>query len=164
MRKLARDPACPCGSRQPYSQCCQPYHLGHRTPESPSRLFLARYSAYALGVVPFIIDTTHPHGPVFVADTEAWRKDVLQFHRAMKFLGVHIFSHTDPSPNDDTATVTYRVLLQEKDKDASFVERAVFKRFAGRWCYDSGEFLATDTAAKTWTPQPAPSDTPKSNS
>lgn len=46
--------SCYCGSQQPYAQCCQPYHLGIKTPENPEQLMRSRYSAYAQANIEYI--------------------------------------------------------------------------------------------------------------
>ncbi|CAG9462225.1 unnamed protein product [Pedinophyceae sp. YPF-701] len=49
---------CPCGGGQ-YGKCCQPFHDGQK-PATPEELLRARFSAYGLGKVKFLLDTHHP--------------------------------------------------------------------------------------------------------
>ncbi len=51
---------CPCGSGKPYSGCCSRYHSGNAAAPSPEALLRARFSAYAMQLVDYIVDTTHP--------------------------------------------------------------------------------------------------------
>lgn len=37
-KDLLPEANCPCGSSQQYKDCCQPYHMGASTPETPETL------------------------------------------------------------------------------------------------------------------------------
>ena len=52
-------PTCPCGSGDPLDDCCGRYHQGHPAPTAEA-LMRSRYSAYALGLVDYLRDTTLP--------------------------------------------------------------------------------------------------------
>ena len=66
---------CPCQSGLRYKRCCRPLHQGAPAP-SPEALMRSRYSAYALGLVDYIIDTTLPAGPHWQADRSAWASEL----------------------------------------------------------------------------------------
>lgn len=51
---------CFCCSNLSYDHCCQPYHLGTAKPATPEILMRSRYSAYALHLIDYLIQTTHP--------------------------------------------------------------------------------------------------------
>jgi uncharacterized protein YchJ len=59
------DPAnpCPCGSGATYGLCCQPAHAGRAAPSTPEKLLRSRFSAYRLGLVDYLVATTHPKAP-----------------------------------------------------------------------------------------------------
>ncbi|MFM0874673.1 YchJ family metal-binding protein, partial [Klebsiella pneumoniae] len=50
-------PSCPCGSGDPLDDCCGRYHQGHPAPTAEA-LMRSRYSAYGLGLVDYLRDTT----------------------------------------------------------------------------------------------------------
>ena len=50
---------CPCGSRRVYEECCEPFHLGAAAPTAEA-LMRSRYSAFALGLAPYLLRTWHP--------------------------------------------------------------------------------------------------------
>ena len=52
---------CPCCSALPYAQCCQPLHLGGRA-ISPEALMRSRFSAHALGLLPYIVHSWSAEG------------------------------------------------------------------------------------------------------
>ena len=55
-------PPCPCGLSGAYARCCGRYHAGafHLQAPTPEALMRSRYSAYALGVRQYVLDTWHP--------------------------------------------------------------------------------------------------------
>ncbi|WP_327091205.1 YchJ family metal-binding protein [Nonomuraea sp. NBC_01738] len=50
---------CPCGSAQPYDDCCGPLHRGEAKAETPERLMRSRYSAFAVGDAAYLLRTWH---------------------------------------------------------------------------------------------------------
>jgi SEC-C motif-containing protein len=92
----------------------------------------SRYAAYALKNANYIMDTTHPEGPLFKGDPQAWRKDIYAFCRSTEFAGLEILETTGN-------TVTFHAMLLQKGQDASFTERSEFRKHEGRWKYFSGE-------------------------
>ena len=51
---------CPCGSGKPLAACCGQYLDGGAWPETAEALMRSRYTAYALGNYPWLVETTHP--------------------------------------------------------------------------------------------------------
>lgn len=54
---------CPCGSGAAYGACCQPAHSGRAPPDSPEKLLRSRFCGYRLGLVDYLVATTHPEAP-----------------------------------------------------------------------------------------------------
>ena len=123
---------CPCHSGQPYKKCCQPYHNG-RVPATPMLLMRARYAAYALGKIGYIIQTEHKENRREAKEMVAWRKDLKFFCQNTRFMGLQILG--EESLNEEQATVTFQAILMQAGKDASFIECSVFERVNGRWFY-----------------------------
>jgi SEC-C motif-containing protein len=105
-----------------------------RQAQSPEALMRSRYSAYALALVEYIIDTTHPDSPQAESDRAAWRRSIEHFCRTTRFAGLTILAVDDDK-------VTFRASLFVGPDDVSFTERSLFRRSEGRWLYVSG--LAT---------------------
>jgi SEC-C motif-containing protein len=51
---------CVCGSGLFYTACCRPYHLSTALPDSAEKLMRSRYSAYALKLEDYLLQTWHP--------------------------------------------------------------------------------------------------------
>ncbi len=134
--KLSPNASCPCGSERKLKKCCAVFHRGRLAP--PHLLMPARYTAYALGNVEFLIRTTHPGGPHWHADTAAWKADLLAYCRTTTFAGLTVLSH-DLDEEHGRAHVTFRAELRQGGAPVGFTERSLFQREAGRWLYHSGE-------------------------
>ncbi len=125
---------CPCHSAQPYKTCCQPVHDGKKRP-SPSQLMRARYAAYALGNVRFILQTEQPNPPRTAKEQANHRRSLKAFCQSTQFLGLQILD--EAVLNEAQATVTFRATLLQDGQDASFTEQSLFELRNGRWFYVS---------------------------
>jgi SEC-C motif-containing protein len=129
---------CPCDSKQLYHKCCKQYHDGSALPDTAEKLMRSRYCAYALGLVDYVMDTTHPENPAFNRDRDAWSADLRLFCEATKFQSLRIEA-TEDDAQTEVAFVTFRAGLMQGSADASFTERSKFAKVNGKWLYHSGE-------------------------
>ena len=125
---------CACHSGIKYKRCCRMAHRGMRV-ETPEALMRSRYSAFALGLASYVMDSTHPEGPSHEGDSSAWERSILEFSRETAFTGLEIL---DASEEGEAASVSFRATLRHGAKDVSFTERSRFLRHEGRWLYHSG--------------------------
>lgn len=123
---------CPCHSDQPYTHCCQPIHEGQKRP-SPSQLMRARYAAYALGNIRFILQTERPNPPRSAKEIAKQRRSLKEFCQSTQFLGLQILD--EATLDENQATVTFHATLLQNGQDVSFTERSLFELRNGRWVY-----------------------------
>ena len=95
----------------------------------------ARYAAYALSNIPFILSTEKSNPPRSAREKAAQRRSLKQFCQNTQFLGLEIVA--EATPDDKQATVTFRATLLQNGQDASFTERSLFELRNGRWVYVS---------------------------
>lgn len=120
---------CPCHSGLDYAKCCKPFHTGS-LPPSAEKLMRSRYSAYALGLTNYILETTHPqHPPV---DPEG----IEEFSHTTQFLGLEIQKSYEKG---NYAEVTFVAYLSDDDLNLSFREKSIFEKVDGKWLYLRGE-------------------------
>ncbi|MCA9711483.1 MAG: SEC-C domain-containing protein [Myxococcales bacterium] len=134
--KVSANAPCPCGREAKLKQCCGRVHAGR--PASPPALVRARYTAFVLHKVRFIIDTTHPSAPHHRSDLAAWRAELRDYCQRARFEGLRIHEH-QLDEGGDRATVTFTVDLWVDGQPAGFTERSLFLRDGVRWRYVSGE-------------------------
>jgi len=126
---------CPCSSGKPYIVCCKRYHKGVNPPDA-LKLMRSRYSAYALGLVDYIVTTTHPDNPTYTNDKLSWMTSIAAFCEDTAFTGLDIIDFADGT---EEAFVTFTAHLEQEESDASFTERSRFVKVESRWLYHSGE-------------------------
>ena len=132
MKKTSPNAPCPCGSKNKYKKCCQPYHKGAKA-KTALLLMRSRYSAYAVGNSSYIIKTTHQNNPDFTDNIKAWQESIENFSQATDFLGLEILEFVDGGKE---AFVTFRASLSSGD----MVEKSRFLKEGDEWLYERGEF------------------------
>ena len=95
----------------------------------------SRYSAYALGLVDYIIDTTLPAGPHWQADRASWASELRSYCQQTEFLGLTILSAPPPEPSG-RGRVHFRALLCGSGRQTLQEEDSRFVHLGERWLYD----------------------------
>lgn len=119
---------CLCFSQKTYSNCCRPFHEGDK-PKTCEQLMRSRYSAYALGLVDYIVQTTHSKSRQ--ADIATWGEEIGAFCKQTEFTGLTIEEATED-------TVTFYAQLRRGNMDVSFREKSSFTTESGRLVYVEG--------------------------
>ena len=138
MAKFAPNAPCPCGVGPKYKKCCRPIHLG-RPADRPEQLMRSRYTAYAIGLADFIIETTDPKGDQWEHDRENWLDDIRVFSQTTRFQELTILETEMVSENE--GFVAFRARLEQAGADASFAERSRFVKGESGWLYVDGKPL-----------------------
>lgn len=102
----------------------------------------SRYSAYALGQVDYVLNTTHRENSQFRRNLKAWRLDVADYCKRTKFLGLTILDSTDI--NEQIATVTFQATLLQEGNPYQLNEKSRFYKVGARWLYHSGIYDEAD--------------------
>lgn len=126
---MASKPAiadCPCGGGA-YARCCGPWHDGTPAP-SAQALMRSRYSAYVLGLEPYLLATWHastrPPSLDLAADPDT------------RWLGLQVRHH---ETTGDTATVAFVARYKIGGRAHRLEENSRFVREDGRWYYVDGD-------------------------
>lgn len=102
----------------------------------------SRFSAFALGLVDYLIETTFPGGPQWRTDRARWSEELRDYCEATRFAALSILkSPGDPSDLSDQAEVSFRAELWQGGQDLSFSEASRFQFVGGKWLYHSGRRL-----------------------
>src|SRR4051812_45607981 len=127
MRKAA---ACPCGSGELYDECCGPAHDG-RPVATAEALMRSRYSAFALGLAPYLLASWHSSTRPADLDLDAgtsWRR-------------LQIVDTVAGGGDDADGVVEFRAAYRTSDGAGLLHERSRFVREGGRWRYLAGDVL-----------------------
>lgn len=117
---------CPCDATKLYSACCQPLHLGSLA-TSPEQLMRSRYSAFALGLTDYLLQTWHPstRPSLELDDNPTWVKlQILASDQQQEHGWVH-----------------FRAFYQAQGELQMMEERSRFVREAERWWYVDGTLM-----------------------
>ena len=125
---------CPCTSGLPYEACCRRFHGGELA-ETARELMRSRFSAYALGLLDYIIETTHPGSSHYSDNKFAWKRKLAEFSRSTRFEKLDIL---DFQEHGLMAIVVFTAHLSRQGEDTSFTERSYFEKRNGRWLYWEG--------------------------
>jgi len=140
------DQPCPCGGTifaSCYASCCQPMHLtnGHAAGATAEMLMRSRFSAYALGLVDYLVATTAPQ-----SRDKTLAADIAHTIETTQWLSLDVLNTQQGGINDKMGKVTFLAHYLDKtkpnqSKPSKLHERSRFKRYEGRWVYVDGELF-----------------------
>ena len=125
---LAAHAACPCDSGLAYSDCCGPWHAGMTLElhaPTPEALMRSRYSAYALGLIEYLLATWHPS----TAPGELELPPV-------KWLGLEV---RQAQATGDAGVVEFVARYRENGRGGRMHEISRFVCEEGCWLYIDGQ-------------------------
>lgn len=130
---------CPCFSGARYLACCAPCHRGEREAETPALLMRSRYSAFALGLGPYLVRTLASQHEDLGLPREALIRELSQARDRQRFMGLRILheAYADAESVGE-GEVMFHARIFEKGVDGSFVELSRFVREGNAWRYASG--------------------------
>lgn len=135
---------CPCGSEKTYDACCEPLILGNQAPETAEALMRARYSAYVMEQVQFVLDTTHPS-----QRDQYTENGIRRWSRNSEWIGLTILGTEAGTPEDDNGTVEFVAEYFAKGRRQRHHEIAEFRREEGIWYFYDGQAPTPETVVRT---------------
>ncbi|MFM7468322.1 MAG: YchJ family protein [Vampirovibrionales bacterium] len=131
---------CPCQSGNPYTSCCEPFHTKRQLPDTPEQLMRSRYSAFALGLVTYIMETTHRQSESYVKATAFWREQLKRYCQQTEFLGLNILSAPEVTATSTEGYVHFIATLklnpiEKPEQLTEQEEHSHFRKVSGRWLF-----------------------------
>ncbi|MBD3670306.1 MAG: YchJ family protein [Gammaproteobacteria bacterium] len=123
---------CPCGSGHPYATCCGPIHRGEREAATAESLMRSRYSAYALNLNDYLLESWHPETRPGTLHAES-----------IKWVGLEIVATQQGGEDDAQGMVEFRARYIADDRLGELSENSRFTRHQGRWVYVEGDLQQT---------------------
>jgi SEC-C motif-containing protein len=122
-------PACPCGSGDSLETCCARYHAGLLPPHA-EQLMRSRYSAYALGRIDYLVETTLPaqQSGLDRAAISAW-----SLHST--WLGLEVQGSELIGGQPEHAWVSFTARWHDAQGEHAHSERSAFVQHDGRWYF-----------------------------
>lgn len=122
---------CPCDSDLPYSQCCEPLHLGKQQAITAQQLMRSRYTAYVLKLEPYLLKTWH-------ADTRPQILDLNSDSMGTKWIGLKIIDLEAGNEDDEEGIVEFIARFKINGKAQRLHERSRFCYMDNQWFYIDG--------------------------
>ena len=120
---------CPCGSGQLLNLCCGRYHSG-TAPPSAEALMRSRYSAYALGLIEYLVHSTLP------AQQPGLDRDAIQaWSLGSTWLGLEVEQGQLIAGEPQHAYVTFTAHWRDEGGEHSHRERSAFVCNKDQWYF-----------------------------
>jgi SEC-C motif-containing protein len=123
----------PCASGRPYKDCCEPVITGARAADTAEELMRGRYSAYATGVIEFILSSTIPD-----RRGECDEKAIRAWSANSDWTSLEIASTSGGQPSDTEGSVEFIARFTENRIKKVLHETGTFKKVDGKWYYFDG--------------------------
>lgn len=120
---------CPCGSGNLLIGCCGRYHAGQAAPCAEA-LMRSRYSAYVLGLIDYLLDTTLP-----VQKSSLDRESISQWSAQSTWLGLEVENAELLGGKPEHAFVTFTARWHDAAGEHSHRECSAFVQNQGRWYF-----------------------------
>lgn len=134
MEKQNSQKQCPCGSGKLFADCCGPVIAGKAAAKTAESLMRARYSAYVMHDIDFIVSScAHEKGENNI-DTEETRR----WSEESEWLGLKIINTEKGGENDTQGIVEFSAAYSRKGLKDVHKEKAEFVKENGRWLYKTG--------------------------
>ncbi len=136
---MKKDEQCPCASGKLFGECCGPILDGSAKAETAAALMRARYSAYAVGDVKFLYNSS---GPETRADFD--EKNTLEWSKNTTWQGLEVLSTERGGPGDDEGVVSFVAHYTSGEQVCEHRETSYFKRIDGDWRFIDGKIENTE--------------------
>lgn len=120
--------SCPCGSGVSYESCCQPKHLGSEKAKTAEELLRARYSAFVVGQVDYVLETHHPEKA-----HEVDRNSIEDWSKSATWHSLEIQNVEAGGKDDDEGVVEFLAKYTQDGKTYNHHELGWFKKHDGEW-------------------------------
>jgi SEC-C motif-containing protein len=115
---------CPCCSGLDYSECCEPKLSGKEKASTPEQLMRSRYTAYAVGAIDYLIETTHPS-----TRNRFSKRDIEQWSRSNRWVKLEVLK----AMKDEVEFKAY--YIQGLSPIQEHHEHSRFQHEGGKWYY-----------------------------
>ncbi len=141
---------CPCGSGNPFADCCEPIIKGTRESQTAEELMRARYSAFVVGAIDFIVSSTHSRtrNEIDLAFVREWSET--STWRGLEIIEIK-------PVNDNRTFISFEAHFTQKEEDRTHREKSLFEQEKGQWRFVTGDELKNPTV-RYETPKPGRND------
>ena len=125
---------CLCRSGKTYGECCGPVLAGERKAATAAELMRARYSAYAVGDVKFLYESSGPE-----VRAEFSEEKTKEWSKGATWEGLDILSTNKGGQDDDEGFVSFVAHYTANGQVCEHREQSYFKKIDGDWRFIDGK-------------------------
>lgn len=127
---IKKNDACPCGSGEEFSACCDLYLSGKQKPKTAEATMRSRYAAFVTGNVDYIMNSHHPETVKQIdrAGIEDWSKNAV-------WQSLDVISVENDGEDSDEAVVEFLAKYVQEGKNYQHHEVALFKKNEADWFF-----------------------------
>jgi SEC-C motif-containing protein len=129
---------CYCKSGNSYANCCAPFHLLQRKPETCEQLMRSRFSAFILRLGEYLFNTYHPD----------FRGDITAEQLSEKSLDWRNLQIIDSKDQSKTGYVEFKAWYITDGELDCHHERSNFVKEQDQWLYCDGTFYPEQKSGK----------------
>ena len=135
---------CPCGSGTLYADCCESV-IKHQSAATALALMKSRYTAYCIGDVDYLHNTTQAKNRKQHNKTE-----IAQWSSENSWIKLEIICCENGTIHDTTGTVEFKAYFKDANGHQQVHhEKSNFCKENGRWFYCDGQCVPQKTLANT---------------
>jgi SEC-C motif-containing protein len=127
--------SCPCGSARTLAACCGRYLDGAAWPPTAEALMRARYTAYCLTRIDFLLETFVPEKQ-YLFD----RETTVAWARRSSWTALEVKRCERGGADDEDGTVEFVAWYDRAGRRFRHHEVSEFRKVDGRWYYVDGRF------------------------
>ena len=101
----------------------------------------SRYSAFALGLAPYLLETLASGHPDLAAPRDRVLRELASLRDVRRFMGLRVVGEWVGEGGPDHGQVLFVARLFERGKNVGFAELSTFAREGGRWRYAEGDLV-----------------------
>lgn len=128
------DQRCPCGTGKPFAFCCEPFIERVRNAPTAEKLMRSRYTAFVLGAIDYLVDTTAPEKRNLID-----RAIIAEQVQCTTWTGLTILDCVDGQTQDAEGVVEFEAAFETVDEQCVLHERSRFIQSAEGWYYVDGD-------------------------
>jgi len=125
---------CPCRSNTAYMDCCGVYHSNAANPDTAEQLMRSRYSAYALKLVNYLVETTHRDKL-----KSSYRRALVATIHDIEWTNLLVTKISAGGLSDKAGKVKFEARYIENGENGVMHEYSRFRKLAGKWYYYDGK-------------------------
>ncbi len=119
---------CPCGSQLLLQDCCLPFIQGKKQPEIAEQLLRARYTAFVLHEVDYILETVHSR-----MKAETQRDEIEDWSKNSEWESLTVYKSEGGSKTDTKGTLVFCAKYKKDGKPEEHWEQSTFEKEGGVW-------------------------------